>query len=369
MANFKKDQSPKKNRKKVNEGFWDSLIGPTAAAGLQASGQRGLNTREKLIQNIFVNDFVADAVGALTNAINSGLVDVNIMPAPANQPPSSATSPEVAQAYRSKSTSAATKVPTATATTAQAKPSAPTKPASRTPQTTNLDQRYNSVLGSMRKLSVAPGSRPIPQIVANKIQTDLRNATYNKDWAVSTGTRIADLAKRGYDVRNLRQSWLASQSSGKRKGGVMENYSRLNMLFEQIVEATGGRSIEQFMYDWFARYMSGIDYANYQADVKRLITQIASTYNRDRGVQAIKSLANAAYAISKTAGSVPPENKASNSANINAQPNKTPDLTNIDLSSLDDTQLTSLLTSLKQEYYARKKSQSTAPTNVPNTSK
>jgi len=61
----------------LNEGFLDALIGDYGAAGLQSMFKSGMTTKAQLAKNIFVKDFVADALASLTTGIQTGVVNPN----------------------------------------------------------------------------------------------------------------------------------------------------------------------------------------------------------------------------------------------------------------------------------------------------
>lgn len=289
-----------RNAEKLDEGFLDALIGQTGAAGLRAMSTKGMSTREQLTQDIFIKDFVADAVGALNGAIQSGMVDPNISSAPD-------AGAQQNQSYKSSTVTGGSNVPPAAKTQPQA--TAAQKPAA------GAQQNYAAPSSVTRGGNIPPASKSLIRKPIN----------YTKN-----------------------------------QPGLKENhYRKLNDIFESILEANGGQSIEKFLQNWFASYMSGINYSGYQNDVNRLISQVAATYGKDRGVKALQGLATAAYSISKVAGAMPKDNEASKSTT--QPPQTTSAQSQIDLSKMDDNQISALLKQVYAEYNARRQKTATNP--------
>ena len=90
-------------------------------------------------------------------------------------------------------------------------------------------------------------------------------------------------------------------------------YARLNLVFESIIsEMDGGtQNISDFLLDWFATYMHGINWQPRQGVITNLIKAVEQAYFTDQGKigsatkKAMQLLAQGAYSIAKTSKGTP----------------------------------------------------------------
>jgi hypothetical protein len=110
-------------------------------------------------------------------------------------------------------------------------------------------------------------------------------------------------------LESVKLSWkdvglsVLKESTSKNYIIVESKYLKLNNVFESIVEAAKGQSIQDYLQNWFAQYMQGVNYSSQQQMVDKLINNVAKTYAQDKGKGALESLAQSAWALSK--GSAP----------------------------------------------------------------
>jgi hypothetical protein len=85
-------------------------------------------------------------------------------------------------------------------------------------------------------------------------------------------------------------------------------YYKLNNLFENILNEA--QSIGDYLKNWYAGYMKGVNYGPNQADVDKLINQVEATYGQDKGKKALEQLAQMSYSLSKGAAPGAADEKA-----------------------------------------------------------
>ena len=148
------------------------------------------------LHNKFVEDFINSATTSLQSAIKSGLVDPNIqatvknnIPPNKNVKPKTVVNPSPAPAKQGMLSRIANKFKTQPT----AAPAAPTQ---------NVDQQLATVVNGVRNSQ--SGANAIPAATVNAVMADLEKAKYNKDYMVSSGNSIIDLAKQGYNINNLK---------------------------------------------------------------------------------------------------------------------------------------------------------------------
>lgn len=246
----------KKNKsQKVDEGFLDALIGDTGAAGVRSMFNKGMTRQAQLAQDLFLKDFIGDAVASLQAGLKGGYIDPTI------------TGGTTAAALGSSGP--------------QENP--PAEPASKSPA----------------------GKPAAPQTqYMGKIAPNARAAT--KPAAPANPLAAPTLPKRTVTAKPNPKP----VPGGITKGGIGMNmkedtYHKLNALFESIMEATGGQSISAYMTNWFDKYMGGVDWETNKAVIQPLIQNIEDTYKTDKGYAAIRKLANAAFALAKSSKVTP----------------------------------------------------------------
>lgn len=325
------------NESNVREGLGTALLGQTGAAAVKSMFKPGMTTKQQLAQDIFIKDFVADAIASLTNGIQSGLIDPSLSGAPTNgaqQQDPGQLQPEPGQPGASAGAAAPsapgtapkpnTAVPGTTAGAVAAKKSQQQttqninnyvkNAAAAINQATDKNQKiaitkelvnamadrqgtpeWDNAMGTV-KMALQKGGLD-PNFAAAAINNVKSGKTMSEAWRIYFANKLVEAV--GLTWRDL---GLCVLKEGKNYYIAESKYLKLNAIFESIVEATaGGQSISDYMKKWFKMYMQGVDYDESQAEP--LISNVEATYRSDKGRKAIANLAKAAYAMSK--GSVP----------------------------------------------------------------
>ena len=260
----------KKNKsRQIDEGFLDALIGDTGAAGLKSMFKKGMTKQAQLAQDLFIKDFVGDAVASLSAGVKGGFVNPSISNGPAQTSPQKGASNDASMAVKTAAARTNTQPPASAAAVPTTSPTQ-VPPAQQTGQAMNNQQTANARMQS--RAGVTPTGQRMTQ-------------------AQMTRARMQDKK-----MQAARKPKPVSESS---------TYDRLNALFESIMEAQGGQSIAKYMESWFNKYMGGVDWQSHGGQVRPLLQAVQDTYGKDKGVRAIRQLAQAAFAIAKTSGATP----------------------------------------------------------------
>jgi hypothetical protein len=195
------------------------------------------------VQDIFIKDFVQDALTSLNNGVKGGLIN------PAAKSTGSSAQP-------------AAQPVTGTANTAQ--------PAG---------QQY------MGKIAPNAGPATKPAAPASPLATPTLNQPKT---TVSANTTTA--SKPG------------SITTGGVGMKIKESpYDKMNRVFESIInidEAPEARTIADFMTDWFTQYMQGVNWQSSQAIVKQKLNKLQDEYPKNVDAN-LKDLARIGLALSK----------------------------------------------------------------------
>jgi hypothetical protein len=153
------------------------------------------------------------------------------------------------------------------------------------------------------------GLATVQQVIRKgNIDPNFANAALSK---MKAGQTMAEAWKIFYInklLESVKLSWkdiglsVLKENTSKNYIIVESKYLKLNNVFESIVEAAKGQSIGDYLQNWFAQYMQGVNYSAQQAKVDQLINNVAKTYAQDRGKQALETLAQSAWALSKGGG-------------------------------------------------------------------
>jgi hypothetical protein len=253
-----------KTNKKVNEIKLSSLLGSYGAAtlGQMAGKNKGLSTQEIMTRDIFIKDFVSDALQSLYSAIKGNLVDPKLTAQPQQTAPAAKSNvPQAASANKINMTYQGKPVDTKPANLAPNIPSAPSAATSQTTQT---------------PAPTTPAVQP-RQTVKQKAQPYL-------------------------------QKQAAMKAAGRKNQPVREdldNYMKLDMLFEAIIDKMTEQEAQSQQYTikdylkqvWLPDYLKGVNYNPHEANIDKLLQQVQDSYMKDRGKTALNTLANLAYSI------------------------------------------------------------------------
>lgn len=265
----------KKKIDKIDEGFLDTLFGDYGAAGMRSMFKKGMTREAQLAQDLFIKDFVADALSSLSAGVQGGFVDPNIRGggAPADTDSMAVKTAKSRTGTQPAGTPGAAPAAGAAATT-------PGKPAA-TP--------------AAKAAPTTPGAAPV-----GKTPTATPTA---KGYSFKT-TQPGQPAQPQQNVKVPPQN-VKFNVPGK-TGAVKEStYRQLNALFESIFEATGGQSIATYLTSWFNKYMGGVNWQQHKDQIQSIIQNVEDTYKRDKGAKALRQLAQAAFAIVKVSGVEP----------------------------------------------------------------
>ena len=327
----------KQTERKVNEGFWDALIGDRAAAGLKSVGS-GKTSQQQLAMDIFIKDFIGDAISALETGVKSGLIDPN------------AKSKGAPKAVNPAAVKPAPGQPGAAAPAAPAAPAAGAAPAAKPStagavgkfkqqqQTTQNMNQYiqsaaktlNATTDKNQKMALAKelvnymadrkdypewknGLATVQQVIKKSgLDPNFSNSAVNR---INAGQKMAEAWKIFYINKLLEAidlTWedlglvVLKESTSKNYIITESKYYKLNNLFENIL--TEAESVGDYMRKWFAQYMKGINYSANQADIDKLIKTIEQSYPNVK--PQLTQLAQMAFALSKGAAPGADDEKA-----------------------------------------------------------
>jgi hypothetical protein len=250
-----------------------------SALGKQLVGKGGGLTKQDLMtQNIYIKNFVSNALSNLNNAIKGGLVDPKKTDKPAQTVPG-ASNPNINVTVGGKPVSAAPAnlyKPTA----AQAKPAsaAPQAPVGMKYSTTFSPNATKAQTGTPAQ--TAPAAAQPKQTVAQKA------AAYKQQQAKIKAAGIKNQPKKPV-TPNIRES----------------SYDRLNALFEHILEAaspeqTDAQSVKDYLKTvWYPNYLKGVNWKPNEQQIDKLLQQVQDTYAKDNGRAALNQLASLSYSI------------------------------------------------------------------------
>jgi hypothetical protein len=338
--------------KKLEELRLSSLIGDYGSAALKKmTGQAGGKTvQQQMAQDMFIKDFVGDAISSLETSIEGGLVDPKLR----NAKPKTAT-PVNPAGVKPEPT-----VPGATAPTAPTTPTATTAPAAGGVPKTNtamatgkykqqqqstqslnnyvqgVSQQLSKVTDKAQKIAL---TKELVNFMADRKDypewgNALKTAEYvlkknaDPNFATAAIQKLRAGQRLDLNPAGLKEGWkiyylnmliegagltwtdlglsVLLESTSKKYMIVESRYVKLNNIFESILEAgeSGKISISQYLKNqWYPQYMKGVNYAVNQAAIDKGIDAVQATYGKDRGQAALEKLAQVSYAVSK--GNVP----------------------------------------------------------------
>lgn len=296
---------------KTNEGFLDTL----------GRALMGKPNQAKMTQDIFINDFVDDAMASLSSAIAGGLVSADAGPAPGEtpveppkeEPPAPAPSPTPAPPVKTPHDS-----------------SAAVGAYKQQQQTTqNINNYVKNVAATLNKETDPKQKIALTKELINFMAD--RKGYPEYDNAMATAKQILAKHRAGGNMLRALQSgqkvteawniywinklleavnltWkdlgytLLIENKTKKYKIVETKYYKLNKVFESIVEAAPGSAMSITDYlkkSWYPKYMKGVNYAHAQSQVDAIIDQIQQSYAKDQGKAALTKLANLSFSVSK----------------------------------------------------------------------
>ena len=312
-----------KKAKRIDEKLAD-WVGNFGASALKQLGNRvtgdpegHASVADKFSKEKFVNDFLGRAYAALNAEIESGRVDPAAAAAPAPTTPASPpTTPPTAP-----TTAPAAK----TGRVAPGNAAAPGATQKQTNQNIN-----NYVQGIAKQLNAEPDRNKKVALTKELINFMADRKDY-PEWGNALGTAKSVLQKNmagGNMIRALTSGQRVSEAwnvywinkllesvnltwkdvgltllkEDKKNGKYIiaeSKYYKLNNIFESIM-LSEAESISQFLQRWVPSYMRGTDMSD--PHTQTLIQSVEDTYQQDKGQAAMKKLATAAYAATRSPG-------------------------------------------------------------------
>lgn len=300
-----KEVKTKISKSQLNELQLSSLLGDYGAAQMkQAFGAGGGRTKQDIMtQNIFIKNFVSNALTSLKSAIQSGVVDPKKKIIPKAQAgdfekrvqPKTATAADIgdfdlkdklakekqAQAQAAKDAEVA-KVATNRINRAAASPTSP--------------QASAAVDARLQRATQAQQAQTTP---ASTVDDRLEKAAAQRTQTTQPNVPVSK--------SKVRKSELFNPLKSVPDKTTESTYDRLNKVFERILnetvaapdENTSDIGIEQYLKDvWFPNYMKGVDTTANTQKIDQIVKQVADTYPKDGGRAALTQLANLSFAIS-----------------------------------------------------------------------
>ena len=251
---------------KIEEGIVSSIKG-------MFTGQGGYQTQ---VQDIFIKDFVQDALTSLNNGIKGGLIgtDVGSTDAAAPEEPASPDTP-AEPATPTTPTTPTTPAPGGTAP-------ATTPPPMRTVGPTSAQATVAASRKFNKDVTKAQSAQADVRISNDKLKKDAEIAAAKPKFQQNATDRVA--------IQKARSAGLIS-----------EHYDRLNNIFESIInldEEAKLRTISDFMMDWFTQYMQGVEWSGSKAIIQQKLDQLQKEYPNNVK-QHLTNLAKTALALSK----------------------------------------------------------------------
>lgn len=329
----------KQSEQKVREGFWDALIGDRATSTLKSMGS-GKTGQQQLAMDIFIKDFVGDALTALETGVKSGLIDPNAKSKGAPK----AVNPAAVKPAPGTPGAAAPAAPAPAAPAAGAAPAAKpsTAPAvGKFKQQQQTTQNMNSYIQSAAKTLNATADKNQKMALAKELVNYMADRKDYPEWKNGLATVQQVIKKSGLDPnfansavnrinagQKMAEAWkifyinklleaidltwedlglvVLKESTSKNYIIAESKYYKLNNLFESIL--TEAESVGDYMKKWFAQYMKGINYSANQADIDKLIKTVEQNYPKVK--PQLTQLAQMAFALSKGAAPGAEDEKA-----------------------------------------------------------
>lgn len=195
------------------------------------------------VQDIFIKDFVQDAITSLNNGLKSGLIN-----------------PAVKSTGEPKYTN-----------TNKPEPSQPNQ--QNTGNTAPAGQQY---IGK-----IAPNAGPAPKPFATPTLTQPKTTVST---TTSSTSKPGDITKGGAGIK-IKES----------------SYDKMNRIFESIInidEDDNASTISEFMIDWFSKYMQGVNWESKRPLIQQKLNKLQDEYPKNLNAN-LTDLARLSLALSK----------------------------------------------------------------------
>lgn len=236
--------------KQIEEGIFSAIKDRFKQGGYQTN-----------VQNIFIKDFVQDAITSLNNGVKGGLIDPNIKSTGQSAAPAAGAVP-----------ASGTAAPAAGATPA--------------------GQQF------MGKIAPNAGPATKPTAPVSPFSTPTLNQPKTTVSATGAPSKPGSITSGGPGMK-------VKESS----------YAKMNRIFESIInidEEAQLRTIGDYMMDWFGQYMQGVEWQGSKAIVQQKINKLQDDYpkNVDANLEALARIGLALSKAGSPAGAPPEFNKA-----------------------------------------------------------
>jgi len=318
-----------KEHRRLDEKLAD-WVGNYGAAALKQLGNRitgdpegHASIADKHTKERFVNNFLGRAYASLNAEIESGRVDPGLRSSTGASPAAAPTAEPAAPASTAPTASGAAR-PSGSAKVAPGDAKAPGYTQRQTNQninnyvrgmasTLNKETDRNKKIALTKELiNFMADRKGYPEwenaVATAKSILQKNQAGGNMIRALQGGQRVSE-AWNVYWINKLLESvnltWkdvgLTLLKENKKNGKYIiaeTKFYKLNNIFESVL--TEAETIGQFMKRWLPTYMRGTDMSDQHT--QNLIQKVEDTYPRDKGQEAMKQLATAAYAASYAPG-------------------------------------------------------------------
>lgn len=293
-----KEVKSKSSKSQLNELQLSSLLGDYGAAQQQqAFGFGGGRTKQDIMtQNIFIKNFVSNAISNLQTAIKGGVVD------PKKTTPRKATAKDFDSTYKT--------MQPGDIGDWNLKDKMAQQKADQ--EKVRKDQEVANVANA--RMAAAASSPDSPQARA-AVDARMQRADQAKQAQTPPPASVGDkldraAAQRGQNIPTSKNTPRNKPPMPKYAGptGIDESqYQYLNLVFEAIMETVlpdqyeddTVMTVDQYLKDvWFPNYMKGVDTTSNQQKINQIMQQVADTYPKDGGRAALTQLANLSYSIS-----------------------------------------------------------------------
>ena len=347
----------KQTEKRLDEFRLSSLVGDYGSAALKKGfGMAGGKTmKQQMAQDIFLKDFVGDAISALQTGIQGGLIDPSIMGMKTPRPPKAqvdpgAVKPDESPAPAPGPTPTPAPAPGPTPTPAPAPVAGEVTPAGGLPksdtsmstgkykQQQQTTQNMNQYIQSASKTINATQDKAQKIALTKELVNYMADRKDSPEWGNGLAT-VQQIIKKGNVDPNFATAALGKMKAGQTMAEawkifyinkliesvgltwnelglavlkehatktyyiVETKYLKLNNIFESILNdaKSSAEGIESYLTRWFQQYMKGVNFNPQQTQA--MIKAVADSYAKDKGKAALEKLGNTAYALSK--GMVP----------------------------------------------------------------
>lgn len=261
--------------------------GPVWAAVKGAFSGQG--TRQTRAQDIFIKDFVQDAITSVNNGLKGGWIDKNIkgisagttpaVSSPAGKPAvSTPASGSAAQAQRQTNQTINNYIKqaaqTLNQTTDKNEKIALTKELVNAMADRQGSSEWNNALGTVQQVIKRGGVDP--NFATSAINNLKAGKTMSESWRINAVNLLLEAVDLTWEDLGL-----SVLTEGADYYIAESKYVKLDAIFESIVREADnakGISLSDFLLDWFKQYMTGVEWSRANDFVKKKLTDMEAEY-------------------------------------------------------------------------------------------